>query len=109
MQTDEDVGKVAAAVPVIICILSGVFYSEVHISDFFCLAMMNRLLWKTDRPKATLKKMFVCHCLLSYLVEVGKFRGIKTIHRQDNSPTRFLRQFTDRFWVGYETQGQSPS
>ena len=24
--------------------------------------------------------------------------GIKTIHRQDNSPTRFLRQFTDGFW-----------
>ena len=23
--------------------------------------------------------------------------GNKTTHRQDNSPTRFLRQFTDRF------------
>ena len=24
-------------------------------------------------------------------------KGNKTTHRQDNSPTRFLRQFTDRF------------
>ena len=27
----------------------------------------------------------------------GGGHGIKTIHRQDNSPTRFLRQFTDIF------------
>ena len=35
---------------------------------------------------------------LSWIARKGdRDSGIKTIHRQDNSPTVFLRQFTDRF------------
>lgn len=38
MQTDEEIGKVAAAVPVIICIL---FFFFAEVSEFICLFVVS--------------------------------------------------------------------
>ena len=66
---------------IVFCICSAIKDMNIKKSDNHTV-----VLW-ADCPRAKIKITFVS----PYLT------GNKTTHRQDNSPTRILRQFTDRF------------